>query len=142
MTAIRKASLKDVDWLVDIAIKDMFSLLGYDNFYNPIYLKAVLIPHLIEKGIVLVIGEEAALVGSVTPHPFNPEILVATEFMWWVKADRRKSTLGYRLLCAFEDESKKQGANLITLSLMSSSKITSLETRGYVLNEFSYIKEI
>lgn len=142
MIEIKKASVEDIDWLVDIGIKDMFSLLGYNKFYNPIYLKKTLLPFLIKEGVVLIVKEEAAIIGSINAHPFNPDILVATEFMWWVREDKRKSSMGYRLLKAFESESINRGATLIALSLMSSSKVTSLENQGYKLNEFSYIKEL
>ena len=142
MSLIRKATKEDIDWIVDIAIKDMFSLIGFTKGYNPSYLKNKLIPYLIDKGIVLVIKDYAVIVGSINQHPFNPNILTATEFMWWVREDKRNGSYGYKLLMKFEEIAKKKNVDFIALSLISSNNIKSLEKKGYRLNEFSFLKEV
>ena len=142
MSKIRKATLEDVDWIVDVGIKDMFSILGNDSFFNEIYLKYHFIPALIKNGIVLVEEDYAAIIGNITPHPYNPDILVAAELMWWVREDKRNTSIGYRLLKMFEDVAKYAGVNYIALSLMPNSSVKTLEKQGYKEKESSYLKEI
>jgi N-acetylglutamate synthase-like GNAT family acetyltransferase len=139
---IRVATLDDIDWLVDTAIKDMFNLLGKPEIYNKDYLKNILVPSIIEQGIALVSEGEGAILGFVTPHPYNPDYVIATESMWWVREDKRGSSLGYRLLKEFEQYAKEIGANYVVLSLMGTSTVSSLKKSGYSQIESSFIKEV
>ena len=142
MNSIRKATEEDIDWLVDIGIKDMFSLYTHPEIYDPVYLKSTFIPYLIKNGIVLVVEECAAFIGIISGHPFNPNVLVATELMWWVKEEKRNSSIGYKLLKFFENEAEKNKCSFVSLSLMPCSPIHSLEKHGYSIKEYSLIKEI
>lgn len=139
---IRFACKEDINWIVDIGIKDMFTLLGKPEIFNSVYLKNNLIPYLIENGIVLVKEDYAVIIGMISTHPFNPEIKLASEYMWWVREDKRSSSIGYRLLLEFENMARSKSVNMITLSLMPNSKVHSLSKLGYVLNEFAFTKEI
>lgn len=139
---IRPATLEDVDWLVDIAIKDMFNLLGNPELYNRDYLYTAFVPYLINEGIALVEEGKGAILGNVGINPFNPKYIVSTELMWWVHEDKRKSPLGYRLLKEFESMSKEVGATTIILSLMPSSPIQSLEKSGYSRKETAWVKGV
>ena len=116
---------------------------GNEKAYNPDYLRNTFIPLLIDSGIVLVSSDkDGAILGTVSPHPYNPDYLVATEFMWWVKEDKRNSSIGYRLLKEFEAFAKEAGADVVAMTLMANSPVTSFEKRGYIMKEMSFIKEI
>lgn len=142
MFEVRRATLEDIDWLVDVGIKDMFSILGNEQFLNVEYMKNHFIPYLIKNGIVLVVEDYAAIIGEIAPHPYNPDILVAAEFMWWVRDDKRNTSVGYRLLKVFEEVAKHAKVDYIALSLMPKSTVNSLQKQGYLEKESSYIKEL
>lgn len=142
MSLVRKATLQDIDWIVDVGIKDMATLYDDLSVYDSHYLKTKFIPYLIDNGIVLVIENYAAIIGMLTPHPYNPSILVAYECMWWVREDKRQGSAGIKLLYSFEEEAKIKGASKVSLSLMPSSTVVSLSKRGYVEKESSYNKEL
>lgn len=139
---IRKATLEDTGWIVH-AVYDMCNLLGTPELYNPKYLSDIFVPHVIQNGIAIVDDKKQGVIGGIiTPHVYNPDILVLGEMMWWVHEDKRGSSLGYRLLKTFEEEGIKSGVKYIQMSLMESSTVTSMEKQGYRRAEYALIKEI
>jgi N-acetylglutamate synthase-like GNAT family acetyltransferase len=140
---IRKATLDDVSWIVKYAVYDMCNLLGNPELYNPRYLTDTFVPFVIQNGVAIVDEKRQGIIGGmVIPHLYNPEKKVLSEMMWWVDENVRGSSLGYRLLKAFEEEAKKAQVDYIQMSLMESSTIKSLEKQGYRRKEFALIKEI
>lgn len=139
---IKRATLEDIPWIVDIACKDMFSLMGNPEFYNPTYLRTTLAPEIIKNGIVFVVEDFGLIGGLVTNHTMNPDKRILLELLWWVRENKRNSSIGYRLLKAFEEEAKNHYVSYIQMSLMESSTIKSLEKQGYVKKEYSLVKEI
>lgn len=142
MSLVRRATKDDIDWIVDIAISDMAKLYKDPTSYDPDYLKVGFLPFLLEKGVVLVIDDYAVIAGIITPHLYNPSLILATECVWWVREDKRNGSSGMKLLFSFEDEAKRVGADRVVLSLMPSSTVSSLNKRGYIEKEYSYSKEI
>lgn len=139
---IRRAILEDIPWIVH-ATFDMCKLIGVPELYNPKYLTEVFVPYVINNGVVFVDNDKLGIIGGViTPHIYNPEKKVLGEMMWWVHEGKRGSSIGYRLLKAFEEEGIKAGVNYIQMSLMESSTITSMEKQGYRRTEYALIKEI
>lgn len=140
---VRRATLEDVDWIVHPALYDMCSLIGNPEIYNPTYLREVFVPYVITNGIVLVDDKKTGVIGGmITPHIYNPEVRVLGEMVWWVHEGKRGSSLGYRLLKAFEEEAIKSGVKYIQMSLMEGSTVTSMEKQGYRKVEFALVKEI
>lgn len=139
---IKKATLEDVEWIVDIGIKDMFALIQNKDYYDPIYLKTIIIPFIISNHIALIVKDKGIILGLTSPHFYNPKVIMTTELMWWVTKEERNKTIGIRLLKAFEEEAKLKGSNLISLSLMSSSNIKNISKLGYSIKEYALTKEI
>jgi len=82
------------------------------------------------------------IAGVLSPHYFNPDLLQLTELLWWVSPEHRGSSAGARLLDAF-DAYGQVHAKWIVFSLEHQSPVNpkSLERRGYLLHERSYLKE-
>lgn len=139
---IRKVTSEDIDWIVDIGIKDMFNILGKPEYYNNKYLKTVFIPFLLETGICLIKEKEGVFLGMVDQHPLNPDLLIAQELMWWVTKEKRGSPLGYRLLKEFEKEAKIFGASVISIGLMEKTPVKHISKLGYTRSETSFVKDI
>lgn len=138
---IRKATPEDINWIVH-ACFDMCGLMGNPELYNPNHLTDYLVPYIIQNGVLLVDDNKNGLIaGIISTHPYNPEKKVLGEMMWWVYEGKRGSSVGYRLLKAFEEEGIKSGVDYIQMSLMENSTITSLEKQGYRRKEYALVKE-
>lgn len=91
-----------------------------------------------DKKIIGVIG------GLISPSIFDSNQLFAQEFIWYVSKNERESSIGIRLLKAFEEECKRQKANLISMIRMNNLYADTLDRfykmRHYKLMENHYIK--
>lgn len=50
--------------------------------------------------------------------------------------------MGYKLLKSFEDAGYQAGVDLLQMSLMETSTVSSLEKRGYKRKEYALVKEM
>ena len=80
-------------------------------------------------------GEACGLyAGYITPYYFSNE-LVANDIAWFVVKERRGTSLGLRLLTAFEKWSKDQGASEIRVGYSTDINPTAFDSlmlkRGY-----------
>jgi len=108
------------------------------------------IASLLEHGAVLVATNEneviGALVGMVSSMWFNPDLRIATELGWWVKDEHRGGSAGIKLLRAFEDFGRRNGASMCALSdLVIDGDAPAgplFKKLGYVIVERSHLKEI
>lgn len=86
-----------------------------------------------------------AIVGRLSSLWFAASC-VAIELGWWVDQDLRGGTVGVRLLWAFEDWARSQGATAVALSdLVSQGETPSgllFERLGYRMVERAHVKEI
>lgn len=83
------------------------------------------------------------LVASIQPILFS-SAKMATETLWWVDADHRRSGLGIQLIEAFEYWAYEvQKADFSQISLLGDTpELDKLYTRlGYTLSEKAYLKE-
>lgn len=91
-------------------------------------------------------GEAVAMLGClVSPHMLNSNHLVATEIMWWVEPEHRRSTLAAELMNHAEAEAGERGCTLITMTkLAQSSEVVDriYVRRGYRNAEAAYVKEL
>jgi hypothetical protein len=80
------------------------------------------------------------IAGAVVPHPFNPDIRIATELFWWVVPPARGSRAGLALLDAY-DTWATDAADLKAMTLEAHSPVNprTLLKRGYQLAESQYI---
>lgn len=115
--------------------------------YDELQLLQVL-EHISETGIFLVGEKDGEVVGGVggiySPHPYAPMHLMGTEMFLWVDKEHRKSTVGPRLLKAFEARCKEVGCKYIvmTSTVHTPNFKKYLEKNKYVEAETSYIREI
>ncbi len=84
------------------------------------------------------------LIGTVSPQMMTDN-LVAQEIMWYVTPEHRNSLSSVRLLLAFEDWSKKRGANGIIMASFAATGDEKLgkfyERRGYQMIETHFLKQ-
>lgn len=103
-----------------------------------------LLAHLMDTQLVLVAdrdGEPVGLIaGAIAPHPFNPDISVATELWWFVAPAHRGSRAGLALLDAY-DAWAAANADVKGMTLEATSPVNPrvLLKRGYVLAETQYV---
>lgn len=102
-----------------------------------------------ERGIFLVAEtEEHGVIGGVggliSPHFYAPMHLLSTEMFLWVDEAHRKSTIGPRLLKAYEKRSEEAGCKYIAMtSTVHTPNFKSyLDRQGYKEAETSFLKEI
>lgn len=83
------------------------------------------------------------IVGSISSPAFSSD-LVATELAWWMDEDYRKSRDSMLLFDAYQDWTKRVGARMCHMALLSNSPDLSkkYERNGYELSEKTYVKEL
>ena len=102
---------------------------------------------LMDNGLVLIAeqGDQhlGFIVGAITPHLFNPNILVLTEFLWWVEPAYRKGRAGYLLLKEFIQWGEKN-ADWIVFTIEEKSPLNeeTILKQGFERMERSYLKEV
>ncbi len=101
----------------------------------------------LERGVIFVAEiagvVEGFLAGGEQEHPYDGA-RVAVEFAWWVEPAHRGSSIGPRLLRAFEDWARQKGLSYVTMVAPAESGDVSryyLKT-GYAPLETSYVKRV
>lgn len=89
-----------------------------------------------------IVGIFLAMV-SYTAFGLEP---VATEVLWWVAPEARKTRLGFLLVTAFEMWGQKIGAKRLVLGSMNNEHSKSIEKyctkHGFSHTETTYLKEL
>ena len=82
--------------------------------------------------------------GLVTPHYYAPMHLMASEMFLWVEEEYRNTTVGPRLLKAFEKEAESKGCKYVSMAstVRTPNFKTYLEKKGYTEAETAFVKEI
>jgi len=90
-----------------------------------------------EAGVILTSGR-GAIGGVLSPAYCAPAWVMAVEMFWWAEAD------GLRLLRAFEDWGRENGANEIRMTSLAAQPRAAeiLARRGYAPAEVSHTKVI
>lgn len=147
LIVIRNAEARDVPWL-------LAELREFAEFYRKSWLlpdsddaaKAV-IGSYVERGPFFIAERDGSRVGLVAafigPHPFNPAITVLSELAWWVTPSSRATSAGWRLFDTMIRYATNR-AHKIVWSLLPHSPVdpASLEKRGFVLHERSFLLEV
>lgn len=88
-------------------------------------------------------GRLGFIAGTLTPHPYNPDITVLAETFWWVDPAHRGTRAGALLLKHFEDYGRAHADWIVmTLNVETPVKEETLTRRGYRLKERSYLLEV
>lgn len=87
-----------------------------------------------------------AIMGSVYPYPFNPDIKYAYDVGFWVEPELRGSPLALKLIVEFEKRAKELGASkvvMVALNSITPDRTCKFYSKlGYKLVELNYVKEI
>ena len=150
MTTIRPATEADVDAIVAmakhfIAFAPHASIAEYEDSDIVNAARACM-----EHGIVIVAEQDGEVVGMLfgvtTGIWFAPKTTWAVELAWWVQPEARGGSAGIRLVTAFQDWAREQGAKLVAMSslhLENDSRVSSVLTRmGFTPSEHTYIKRL
>lgn len=145
--AVRPATPEDIPWLLaQLRQFDAFFGSSRSLFPSEEHAEAI-IAGLIETQPILVAagttGPVGFICGAITPHPYNPDLIVLSEMFWWVAEAYRGSRAGLALLNEFIAIGKRH-AHWIIMTLETESKIDPehLHRRGFRLKEMSYLLEV
>jgi len=107
-----------------------------------------IVQNLLENENIICIEKEGkgVILGLLYPLYYNPEIIIAQELGWWVEPEYRNTTIGIKLLKAFEKEAKNKGADkimMIYLDSQSPENVNKMLTKlNYSSVEHSMVKDI
>jgi hypothetical protein len=140
MFNIRKATPLDVNSML-IPAKKFVEFYGIEWHLPSV---SNLLSKLITDGVVFLAFKDEQLVGGIggieLSNPWNNTQHLLQEMFWWVNEDQRGSSVGLRLLRAFEEEA----TSTVVLSILPQTPVKKemLSKLGYNLKELSYFKEI
>lgn len=145
---VRRAEQADVPWVLG-QLRAFAAAYGTRrSLFGDAGHAEALVAGLIEDQFVAIAerdGEPVGLIaGVLQPHPFNPDLQVASELWWWVTPEVRGSRAGHLLLDAFEGWALESEADLINFTLEAHSPVRdrTLERRGYRLFERQFLREV
>lgn len=134
-----------LEWFIETAAVNMLTdelkrpeLIDLDRLYN-LALKGM------QDGTAFIAKQGSTYCGVIGgllhENIFNPKYKTLTEIFWYVLPEYRNGRAGALLLKAFDNRAKEI-ADDSTLCLLPSSEvnISSLEKRGYKLNEYAFRK--
>ena len=131
---VRAGNIDDKTWITDeiremAAEQDYFSSL-YSEEHSP-----KVVEQLLTIGVSLV-AENADkkklgfILGTITPHLYNPDLKVLSHMQWWVHPDHRKGVVAHILFTSFTNMGHEH-ADIITLSLRDDVPIKSENLKRY-----------
>jgi GNAT superfamily N-acetyltransferase len=150
MATIRNATEADVETIVKmarhfIAFAPHAAVAEYDDEDLANAARACM-----QHGLLIVAEQDneiiGMLLGIVSGLWFAPRTLWASELAWWVEPAARGGTAGIRLVTAFQDWAREQGAKVVAMSSLHLDHDTRvgnvLERMGFEQSEHTYIKRI
>lgn len=134
-----------LEWFIETAAVNMLTdelkrpeLIDLDRLYN-LAIKGM------QDGTAFIAKQGSTYCGVIGgllhENIFNPKYKTLTEIFWYVLPEYRNGRAGALLLKAFDNRAKEI-ADDSTLCLLPSSEvnISSLDKRGYKLNEYAFRK--
>lgn len=143
---VREATKEDVPWLLE-KIREHDKLMGYKRplFVDEGYALASLL-NLLANHVVLIAENSAPLgliAGHVARHPFNPDIRVLSEILWWVEPSFAGKRAATALLAAFTEYGRTHVDSIICSHVYDKkSRTSALEGRGFRELERAYLMEV
>ena len=147
---IREASKFDLDECVEMmrkyASESPIFKLRESAFHDSHYVRHFLFSLISGRCFIFVESHYRGMLAAiVTPNIWCPGVNEVKELAWWVHPEYRNGTIGGKLFLAYKRKAEgliKQGrAQVMTVSLMSSSPSIDLEGRGFKRIEATYCKE-
>lgn len=140
---IRKATIEDVDALVEMGIK-FAEASPYKDYYTKDKIRTIAefsVRDTLGFVAFIDVDSKGMLVGYCSEFLLG-KIKTATELGWWVNPEDRKTSIGKELLQAFEEWAKEQDCKLITMISLDDALGSFYEKCGYKLTERTYMKEL
>jgi len=144
---IRLLTADEVPLLLPM-IRAFFAEGNIDGTLNEAYATKLLRGHVAaETGFVLVAGLpiRAGICGIMYPDMATADPC-CMEFFWYVSLPERGSSIGLRLLDAWEHEAKRRGAKRLLMAHYLTEKTAQFaklyDRRGYKKREQIYVKEV
>jgi GNAT superfamily N-acetyltransferase len=150
MATIRNATEADVETIVKmarhfIAFAPHAAVAEYDDEDLANAARACM-----QHGLLIVAEQDneiiGMLLGIISSLWFARRTLWASELAWWVEPAARGGTAGIRLVTAFQDWARDQGAKVVAMSslhLDHDGRVGNvLERMGFSPSEHTYIKRI
>lgn len=144
---IRRADQYDDDWIIEqMRLFDSYHGTSRRLFADEEGSRARLLT-LIEHHVAFVAERDdkpaGFIIGTLGPHPFNPEIRCLYEAFWWVIPEHRISRAARSLLDAFISWGR-ENADWIIVSSLTQSMLNdrTLETLGFKIHERSFLLEV
>ena len=142
---MRRATVEDVPWLL-AELREFAAHYPISNvslFGSDTHAEGLLLALIVGQYVAIAHrGDErlGLIAGGLAPHPYNPDLIVASELWWWVTPEHRGTRAGYALLAAFHRWARDAGADLVTMTLASNSQVRpdALERMGYRETERAY----
>lgn len=148
---VRQAVPSDIEWLLgELKQFAAFVDMGIDLAKNENYARTQLL-NIVERHVCLVaddVGEGFShpvglLAAYDIAHPFDPSKRFLSEQFWWVTPQARGGRAGLMLLNAYTEKCAEvcaqDGIAAISLEAQSPINQKSLEKRGYVLTERTFV---
>jgi GNAT superfamily N-acetyltransferase len=123
----------------------------YGSFLKPTIEELEQVVHrMIDGGVVFIAkdGDKMAgmMIAAMTSFWITPSTKVAAEFAWWVNKEYRGGRAGLKLLHAFEEWAKENGASVVVLSdlvINGDEPLKNLVGKlGYTLTERTHVKRV
>lgn len=144
---IRRATTDDIPWLLGELRKfaeffgTKLSLLGNEPMASE-GLSIIIRDHYFAIAEHSTFGPVGFISGVLSPHMFNPDIIVLSETFWWVSENHRGTRAGFLL---FKDFVKfgEENADWTTCNLESHSPVSDefMIRNGFKLQERSFLLE-
>jgi hypothetical protein len=148
---LRHASLDDIPWIIEKAVQEFHDSpylgFGVDKIKARQLLEKIIVEGQ-DKGFVLISHAEGKPVGCLVAYSFQPlfsQQKVATEALWFLLEEYRKTSRGLDMMKAYEYWAKLVGCSHVQYGLLSTSpaRMQSLYDRtGAVQTEKIFTKRI
>lgn len=143
---IRNVQDDDAGFAMECA-KDFVEYYPVDLAWNEDHMYDFL-SNIATNGVFLIAeGEDGerlgGILGFITPHFYDPSMIMLTELAWWVAPEHRNGTVGLKLFKEFEKAGKERGCSAISMtSTVHTPELPKyFEKKGYSHVESNYVRK-
>jgi hypothetical protein len=146
MAETKRAKIADIEWLLEECIAFSKAYESKHDLCGNLPYAVKFLENLVNNHLVLICydGEVKTgfIAGMIQPHHFNPDMLMLSELLWWVKKEHRGGLSGSKLLDDFIAVGKEH-CQWITFTIEKGTQISDepLLKRGFVMTEKAYLLE-
>ena len=143
---IRLANKFDKESIIEMMrlFRDESPIEQYKDLNNVEYINSMLDSILAGRGVIYIKENIGMIVGVILPTIWCDKTFALYEIAWYVKAEYRNTTAGYRLLNAYVNHAKQLKSDgrikLFTMGKMISSPNIKYEKFGFTKIEEGYMQ--